>query len=82
MIYLEGVNDIGNVAFSRFRLVVKENSLKIEATVRSDDVSDGNNAIANAGEVTVFKQFDGLTDRFAVETLEISDTAGNSEYWV
>ena len=37
--------------------------------------------IANAGEVTVFKQFDGLTDRFAVETLEISDTAGNSEYW-
>ena len=35
----------------------------------------------NAGEVTVFKQFDALTDRFACETLEISDTNGVSEYW-
>ena len=51
VIYLEGVNDIGNVAFSRFQVGREgENSLKIEATVRSDDVSDGNNAIANAGE--------------------------------
>ena len=82
VIYLEGVNDISTVGFSRFQVGREgENSLKITTTVTSDELSDEGNAIANSGEVTVFKQFDGLTDRFAVETLEISDTAGNSEYW-
>ena len=36
---------------------------------------------SNASEVSIFKQFDAITDRFAIETLEISDTQGNSEYW-
>ena len=82
VIYLEGVNDISAVGFSRFQVGREgENSLKITTTVTSDQLSDEGNAIANSGEVTVFKQFDGLTDRFAVETLEIRDTAGNREYW-
>ena len=82
VIYLEGVNDISTVGFSRFQVGREgENSLKITTTVTSDQLSDEGNAIANSGEVTVFKQFDGLTDRFAVETLEIRDTAGNREYW-
>jgi len=82
VIYLEGVDDISNVAFNRFQVGREgENSLKITTTVRSNDTSEENNEIANAGEVTVFKQFDALTDRFAVETLEISDTSGQSQYW-
>ena len=41
-------------------------------------MKDGNTVevARNAGEVTVFKQFDALTDRFAVETLEIGTTDG------
>ena len=82
VIYLEGVNDISTVGFSRFQIGREgENSLKITTTVASDELSDEGNVIANSGEVTIFKQFDGLTDCFAVETLEISDTAGNREYW-
>jgi hypothetical protein len=82
VIYLEGVNDISTVDFIRFQIGREgENSLKITTTVASDELSDEGNVIANSGEVTIFKQFDGLTDRFAVETLEISDTAGNREYW-
>ena len=30
--------------------------------------------------MTIFKQFDAMTDRFAVETLELS-VNGVSEYW-
>ena len=83
VIYLEGVNNImTDITFNRFQVGREgENSLKIQTTVRSDELSDDYNPIANAGEVTVFKQFDALTDRFAVETLEISDTQGNREYW-
>ena len=55
------------------------NSLKISTTVQSTD--DQGNPIANEGEVNIFKQFDPMTDRFAVETLEVSDTQGNSTYW-
>ena len=58
--------------------------MKISATVTAQDVDENGNTIEvarNAGEVTVFKQFDALTDRFAVETLEISTTDGTSEYW-
>ena len=36
---------------------------------------------SNTSEINIFKQFDALTDRFAVETLEISGTDGTSEYW-
>jgi len=80
VVYLEGVDGIGEVTFDRHQ-VGREgmNSLKISTTVESTD--DQGNAIANAGEVNIFKQFDPLTDRFAVETLELSDTQGNSEYW-
>ena len=87
VIYLEGVNNgIAGVEFERYQ-VGREgmNSLKIKATVTatSDDpdlgLTDGR--IENAGEVNIFKQFDPLTDRFAVETLEISDASGNKEYW-
>ena len=80
VVYLEGVDGIGDVSFDRHQ-VGREgmNSLKISTTVESTD--DQGNAIANAGEVNIFKQFDPLTDRFAVETLELADTQGNSEYW-
>ena len=80
VVYLEGVNGIDDVTFDRHQ-VGREgmNSLKISTTVESTD--DQGNAIANAGEVNIFKQFDPLTDRFAVETLELADTQGNSEYW-
>jgi len=80
VVYLEGVDGIGDVSFDRHQ-VGREgmNSLKISTTVESSD--DQGNAIANAGEVNIFKQFDPLTDRFAVETLELADTQGNSEYW-
>ena len=54
--------------------------MKIEATVVG--LEDGVEVSRNAGEVTVFKQFDAITDRFAVETLEIQDTSGDrKEYW-
>jgi len=80
VVYLEGVNGIDDVTFDRHQ-VGREgmNSLKISTTVESTD--DQGNAIANAGEVNIFKQFDPLTDRFAVETLELADNQGNSEYW-
>jgi hypothetical protein len=80
VVYLEGVDGINDVTFDRHQ-VGREgmNSLKISTTVESTD--DQGNAIANAGEVNIFKQFDPLTDRFAVETLELADTQGNSEYW-
>jgi hypothetical protein len=80
VVYLEGVDGINDVSFDRHQ-VGREgmNSLKISTTVESTD--DQGNAIANAGEVNIFKQFDPLTDRFAVETLELADTQGNSEYW-
>jgi len=80
VVYLEGVDGIGDVSFDRHQ-VGREgmNSLKISTTVQSTD--DQGNPIANEGEVNIFKQFDPLTDRFAVETLELADTQGNSEYW-
>ena len=85
VVYLEGVSGIDGVNFERFQVGREgENSLKISATVTAQDVDEDGNTIEvarNAGEVTVFKQFDALTDRFAVETLEISTTDGTSEYW-
>ena len=85
VVYLEGVSGIDGVNFERFQVGREgENSLKISATVTAEDVDENGNTIEvarNAGEVTVFKQFDALTDRFAVETLEISTTDGTSEYW-
>ena len=85
VVYLEGVSGIDGVNFERFQVGREgENSLKISATVTAQDVDENGNTIEvarNAGEVTVFKQFDALTDRFAVETLEISTTSGTSEYW-
>jgi len=85
VVYLEGVSGIDGVNFERFQVGREgENSLKISATVTAQDVDENGNTVEvarNAGEVTVFKQFDALTDRFAVETLEISTTSGTSEYW-
>jgi hypothetical protein len=80
VVYLEGVDSIDDVDFARHQ-VGREgmNSLKISTTVQSTD--DQGNPIANEGEVNIFKQFDPMTDRFAVETLEVSDTQGNSTYW-
>ena len=70
------------MSFERFQVGREgENSLKISTTVFAEDVDEGGNTVEiarNAGEVTVFKQFDALTDRFAVETLEISTTDGTS----
>jgi len=81
VVYLEGVNGIDAVNFERFQVGREgENSLKISTTVEGVD-EEGNVVASNASEVSIFKQFDAMTDRFAIETLEISDTQGNSEYW-
>ena len=81
MVYLEGVSGIDAVNFERFQVGREgENSLKISTTVEGVDES-GAVVASNASEVSIFKQFDAMTDRFAIETLEISDTTGNSEYW-
>ena len=80
MVYLEGVSGIDGVTFERFQVGREgENSLKISTTVKGVDENAGGST--NASEVSIFKQFDAMTDRFAIETLEISDTNGNSEYW-
>ena len=81
VVYLEGVSGIDAVNFERFQVGREgENSLKISTTVEGVDES-GAVVASNASEVSIFKQFDAMTDRFAIETLEISDTTGNSEYW-
>ena len=81
VVYLEGVNGIDAVNFERFQVGREgENSLKISTTVEGVD-ENGVVVASNASEVSIFKQFDAMTDRFAIETLEISDTQGNSEYW-
>ena len=54
--------------------------MKIKATVEGVD-ENGVVVASNDSEVNIFKQFDALTDRFAIETLEISNTQGDSEYW-
>ena len=41
-------------------------------------LSDG---AINDGEITVFKQFDPLVNRFAVEQLEIETLAGEVQVW-
>ena len=49
-------------------------SLKIETSIQAGESF-------NNGEISIFKQFDVMTNRFAVETLQISDSNGlNSEY--
>jgi len=81
VVYLEGVSGIDEVTFERFQVGREgENSLKISTTVEGVD-ENGVVVASNASEVSIFKQFDAMTDRFAIETLEISDTDGNSEYW-
>ena len=81
VVYLEGVSGIDAVNFERFQVGREgENSLKISTTVEGVD-ENGAVVASNASEVSIFKQFDAMTDRFAIETLEISDTQGNSEYW-
>ena len=47
--------------------------MKISTTVEGVD-ENGAVVASNASEVSIFKQFDAMTDRFAIETLEISDT--------
>ena len=81
VVYLEGVSGIDGVNFERFQVGREgENSLKISTTVEGVD-ENGAVVASNASEISIFKQFDALTDRFAIETLEISDTNGVSEYW-
>ena len=81
IVYLEGVDGIGAVDFDRQQIGREGfNSLKISTTVRGLDENDVEVA-SNKSEINIFKQFDALTDRFAVETLEISGTDGSSEYW-
>ena len=81
VVYLEGVDGIGSVDFDRQQIGREGfNSLKISTTVRGLDENDVEVA-SNTSEINIFKQFDALTDRFAVETLEISGTDGTSEYW-
>jgi len=81
VVYLEGVSGIEGVNFERQQIGREgQNSLKITTTVEGVD-ENGSVVASNNSEVNIFKQFDALTDRFAIETLEISDTQGNSEYW-
>ena len=81
VVYLEGVTGIDGVDLSRFQVGREgNNSLQIQSTVRGVDENGNPSVDGNASEVTVFKQFDAMTDRFAVETLELS-VNGVSEYW-
>ena len=81
VVYLEGVTGIDGVDLSRFQVGREgNNSLQIQSTVRGVDENGNPSVDGNASEVTVFKQFDAMTDRFAVETLELS-VNGASEYW-
>ena len=81
VVYLEGVAGIDGVDLSRFQVGREgNNSLQIQSTVRGVDENGNPSVDGNASEVTVFKQFDAMTDRFAVETLELS-VNGVSEYW-
>ena len=81
VVYLEGVTGIDGVDLSRFQVGREgNNSLQIQTTVRGVDENGNPSVDGNASEVTVFKQFDAMTDRFAVETLELS-VNGVSEYW-
>ena len=81
VVYLEGVTGIDGVDLLRFQVGREgNNSLQIQSTVRGVDENGNPSVDGNASEVTVFKQFDAMTDRFAVETLELS-VNGSSEYW-
>jgi hypothetical protein len=83
VVYLEGVQSINDVNFTRFALGREgDNSLKIEANVKNGFQGEDGEQIVNDGSVTVFKQFDAVSGRFAMETLEIASDAGaESEYW-
>ena len=84
VIYLEGVRSNHTRLIStlvEFKVGHGLNSLNISTTVKSDEKSDENNDIANASDVTVFNQFDAITDRFAIETLEVKNTSGDIQYW-
>ena len=72
VVYLEGVSGINGVDLSRFQVGRGNNSLQIQSTVRGVDENGNPSVDGNDSEVTVFKQFDAMTDRFAVETLELS----------
>jgi len=81
VVYLEGVSGINGVELSRFQVGREgNNSLQIESTVRGVDENGNPSIDGNESELTVFKQFDAMTDRFAIETLELS-VNGSSEYW-
>ena len=81
VVYLEGVSGINGVDLLRFQVGREgNNSLQIQSTVRGVDENGNPSVDGNDSEVTIFKQFDAMTDRFAVETLELS-VNGVSEYW-
>ena len=73
VVYLEGVSGIDAVNFERFQVGREgENSLKISATVTAQGVDENGNTVEvhlMLERLRIFKQFDAMTDRFAIETL-------------
>ena len=56
--------------------------IRIRCNVANGFQDENGTQIVNDGSVTVFKQFDAVSGRFAMETLEIAADAGaESEYW-
>lgn len=75
VIFLKGVDSIDELAMSRTSVGREGNtSLKIQTNI-------GVGANVNNGEITIFKQFDPLVTRFAIERLEIEDLNGNVQGW-
>ena len=75
VIFLKGVTSIDEVVMSRTSVGREGNtSLKIQTSIESDGA-------INDGEITVFKQFDPLVNRFAVEQLEIETLSGDIQVW-
>ena len=75
VIFLKGVTSIDEVVMSRTSVGREGNtSLKIQTSIESDGT-------INDGEITVFKQFDPLVNRFAVEKLEIETLTGDIQVW-
>ena len=75
VIFLKGVTSVDELVMTRTALGREGNtSLKIQTDIESS----GN---INDGEITVFKQFDPLVKRFAIEKLEIETLSGEVQLW-
>ena len=73
VIFLKGVTSIDELEMTRTSVGRGEYFVKIQATIESDGT-------INDGEITVFKQFDPLVNRFAVEKLEIENLSGEIQF--